>query len=144
MATYKSEKVEINQSAEAIYERLSNPENLRDIIEQAPEGALTDEQRAQLDSIQLTPDSISVAAGPVGALTLRAKGNKPPQLIRFEGENTPVPMSLEMHIAPLGEEMCEAQVIINLEIPMMLKPMVNGPLQKMVDQFGTLLRHLRV
>ncbi len=144
MATYKSEKVEINQSAEAVYDRLSNPENLRSIIEQAPEDALTDEQRSQLDSIQLTPDSISVAAGPVGALTLRAKGNKPPHLIHFEGENTPVPMSLEMVINPLGAESCDAQVIISLDIPMMLKPMVNGPLQKMVDQFAVLLRHLRV
>ncbi len=78
----------------------------------------------------------------MGALTLRAAERRAPELIRFEGENTPVPMSLEINIKALGDNLCEAQVKVDVDIPMMLRPMVNGPLQKMVNQFGELLRHL--
>ena len=142
MATYKSDKVEVQSSAQSVYDRLSNPENLRGLIAAAPEGSLTAEQKAQLDNIQLTKDSISITGGPVGMLTLRAAERRAPELIRFEGENTPVPMSLEIDIKSLGDSRCEAQVKADVDIPMMLRPMVNGPLQKMVNQFGELLRHL--
>lgn len=144
MATYKSEKVEVNRPAEQVYDLVSNPENLRDLIAQAPADKLDDKTRAQIDAIQFTPDSVTIPGGPVGQLVLRADGNQRPSLVRFRGENTPVPVSLAINIVPLGSENCETQVVIDLDIPMMLKPMVNGPLQKMVDQVGLLLRQLRV
>lgn len=144
MATYKSEQVDVNRPAEQVYDLISNPENLRDLIENAPADKLDDKVREQIAGIEFTPDSVTIPGGPVGSLVLRADGNTRPTLVRFRGEGTPVPVALRVDIIPIDAENCQTQVIIDLEIPMMLKPMVNGPLQKMVDQIGTLLRQLRV
>lgn len=142
MATYSSGMIDILSPAENVYQRLSDPENLRNLIAEAPADALSAEQKQQLDQIQLSHDSITIPGGPVGSIELRVTERREPELIRLEGVGTPVPLSLEMKIVPLSPESCQAEVTVNLQIPAMLKPMVNGPMQKMVNQFGTLLRHL--
>lgn len=141
MATYKSDKVDIQASAQSVFRRLSNPENLRELLAKVPEGSLSEDQRAKLDQIELTADSITLSGAPMRSLTLRLTEKREPELIRFSGEGTPVPMALQVDITPLTDTMCQAQVVIELEIPMLLKPMVSGPMQQLVTQVGTLLRH---
>ena len=51
-------------------------------------------------------------------------------------------MSLSMNIIPVNDGACEFFVQIDIQIPMMLKPMVNGPLQSMVDQFANMIRQI--
>ena len=71
MSTYKSEKVELSASAESVYAKLSNLENLRSLLANVPAESVPDDKREMFDSIQITSDSISVPAGPVGDLTFR-------------------------------------------------------------------------
>lgn len=142
MATYKSEAVSLAYPAETVYDRISNLEGLGDMIKAAPADQIPADQKAMLDQVRVTPDTISFPAGPVGDITLRLVEKVSPSLIRLEGEGTPVPMSLSMNIRPLTPDTCEAFVQIDLQIPAMLKPMVNGPLQKMADQFGQMLRQM--
>ena len=142
MATYKSEKTDINAPAEKVYRRFANPERIADILKNVPEDKITPEQKKQLEEIQLTPDSISLPGAPVGMLTLRITERVEPTLIRFTGEGSPIPMNLVMNITPLTDDSCETQVVLDIDIPAMLKPMINGPLTKMVNQFGTLMRQL--
>jgi hypothetical protein len=49
-----------------------------------------------------------------------------------------------MDITPILPTQCKGKVTIDIQIPAMLKPMVSGPLQKMTDQFGQMLRNLPV
>ena len=49
---------------------------------------------------------------------------------------------MSLHIVPLTPETCETYVQIDLQIPAIMKPMVNGPMQKMVDQFGQMMRQM--
>ena len=94
------------------------------------------------NSISVTPDSVTVPGGPVGALTFRMKEKVEPTLIKARGEGLPpgIALSLSLHITPEGESTSKAKVTIDISIPAMLKPMVSGPLQKMADQFGQVLR----
>lgn len=142
MATYKSDKVDILSSAHALYRKVENPENLRQLLSSIPAEQIPEEQRKQLEQIEVTPDSIVLPGGPVGSVTLRVAERQDPTLVRFEGVGMPVKMELLFKIYPLNEEMCQAQVELELDVPMMLKPMINGPMQKMVNQFSNLLRHL--
>ena len=48
----------------------------------------------------------------------------------------------QLAITPLTPETCESYVQIDIQIPAMLKPMVNGPLQKMADQIAQMLRQV--
>ncbi len=140
MAKYKREKVTLLASADKVYGKLSNLEGLGSLLKQVPMDQVPEDQRGMLEQVKVTPDTISFPAGPVGELTLAVSEKVEPTLIRLEGRGTPVPMSLSMHITPLTPETCEAEVEVEVKIPMVLVPMIGGTLQKMADQFGQMLR----
>lgn len=142
MAIYNSETVTIGTSAENVYSKLSNLENLRSLLEKIPADQIPDDKRAMFDSITVTPDSITVPGGPVGALTFKVKEKQEPRLVRLVGEGSPVPLTLAMHVSPKGENQCDASVEIDIAIPAMLKPMIGGTIQKMADQFSQILRSI--
>ena len=139
MTTIKSEKTLIQAPAERVYERLSNLENLKPLLERVPREQVPEDKREIFDKLSVTADSITIPGGPVGELTLRVTDRMPYSLIRLTGENTPVPLSLSMEIEEKGPQQCEAVVVAALDIPIMLKPMVSGPLRKIVDQFAQVL-----
>ena len=139
MTTVKSDKTGINAPEKVLYEKLSNLENLRPLLEKVPREQIPEDKRALLDGLGLTADSITIPAGPVGSMTLRVADRLPYSLISLRGEGSPVPLGMQLEIEPDGEEKCEVQVAVNVEIPAMLKPMVAGPLKKVVDQFSQVL-----
>lgn len=139
MTTIKSEKTRINAPAEKVYERLSNLENLKPLLERVPKDQIPEDKRAMFENLEITADTISIPAGPVGNIVMRITDRLPYSLISLSGEGSPVPMGMQLEIESLGPEESEVQVAINLEIPAMLKPMVAGPLKKIVDQFGQVL-----
>lgn len=140
MALYNSGEVRLGASAEKVYSKLSDLENLRSLLENVPVDKIPEDKRGLFESIVLTSDSISVPAGPVGALTFRVKEKREPSYIRLDAENSPMPMSLAMNLTPDGADACLAKVDIDIAIPPMLKPMIGGQLQKMADQFGQVLQ----
>ncbi len=142
MAEYKSVETPIKASAEAVYRKLSNLEGLKELLSRVPEDQVPADQRDLFNQIQITPDTISFPAGPVGNLALQLTETVEPTFIKLEGIGTPVPMALMLHIHPSTEISCSVQVEIDLQIPAMLKPMVSGPINKMVSQFAEMLRNL--
>ncbi|MDE6408992.1 MAG: hypothetical protein K2K81_01935 [Muribaculaceae bacterium] len=142
MAEYKSAETPVKASAEAVYKKLSNLEGLKELLSRVPEDQVPADQRELFNQIQITPDTLSFPAGPVGNLTLRLTETVEPTFIKLEGVGTPVPMALILHIYPSTEVSCSVQVVIDLHIPAMLKPMVSGPINKMVSQFAEMFRNL--
>lgn len=139
MAEFKSENTEINAAAETVFDRLSDLSNLRQAMAKVPRDKIPADQQAMYDAVKLDNDSITFPAGPVGEITLRMTEKVSPTLIRLEGVDTPVALSLSLHIEPQGEEKCRAQVVIDIAIPPLLKPMVAGPIGKLTTQFANLL-----
>lgn len=142
MANYRSEDVTLGVSAEKAFAKLDNLEGLGDLIKNVPADKIPADQRDMLEKIKVTPDTISFPSGPMGEIKLRKTQSVSPNLIALEGEETPVPMSLKLHLMPMGEEACTANVEIDLQIPAMLKPMVSGPLKKMTTEFANMLRQM--
>ena len=140
MAIYKSGEVELQAPAEMVYERLSNMENLRSLIDKIPADRIPADQKKAFSEIEITPDTITFPAGPVGAMTFRIVERTVPSLIKLQGEGSPVPLSLSMHITPDDASSSKGFVEIDIEIPALLKPMIGGQIQKMADQFGEMLR----
>ena len=142
MANFKSEEVNINAPAQQVFDKMSNLEALGELIKNAPEDQIPDDQRQMLEQVTATRDSITFPGGPAGNITLRLAEAVSPSLIRMVGQGTPVPLTLSMHITTVNEVQCSAYVDIDIKIPAMLKPMVSGPLQKMSDQFSQMLRSI--
>lgn len=131
----KSEKKIVDAPASVVYEKLSNLENLKQLLDNLPADQIPEDKRQMFENLQITSDTISIPGGPVGAVKLRVTDKMPNSLIQLSGEGTPVAMYMRLEIEDKGASQCEVQVSMSLDIPVMLKPMVSGPLKKVVDQF---------
>lgn len=143
MAEFKSDKTPLKGSAEVVYAKLSNLENLRSLMDRIPMENVPEDKRSMFENVEITADSITIPlapGSPMGALSFRKDKCVEPSLVRLVGVGTPVPLALEMHITPIDSESSEGQVVVDVNIPMMLKPMVSGPISKVVSQFSDVLR----
>lgn len=143
MTTIKSERKIIAASDEKVFNKLSNLENLKPLLEQIPRDQIPEDKREMFENLKITSDTISIPAGPVGDVTLRMTDRMPYSLIQLSGEGTPIPLFMRLEIEGKGSEESEVQVSVSLDIPIMLKPMVSGPLKQIVDQFAQVLSAIR-
>lgn len=139
MTTIKSEKTLVNAPAPKVYEKLQNLDNLKPLLEKVPREQIPEDKREMFDNLDITADSISIPAGPVGSIVLRVTDRLPYSLISLTGEGTPVPLQMQLEIEAKDAGQCEVQVAIHIEIPAIMRPMVAGPLKKIVDQFAQVL-----
>lgn len=145
MIDTKSAPVRLHGSAPDVYHKLSNPENLTDVLarlreRKEAEGAqLPPEVSKNIDDITVGPDFITMKGGPMGALTLRRGKCVADKYIEYTGEDTPVPMGVEFTLLPGDDNECEIIIALKAEIPVFIRPMVSGPLKKGVEMFSTLL-----
>ena len=139
MAVYSSGNVTLNGSADSVFEKLSNLENLQGMLNQVPADKVPEDKRQMFENIRITKDTIEVPGGPMGNLIFRVVERQAPSLIKLKGEGIPIEMALVLHISPLTDTTSNAKVEIDINIPAMLKPMVGGQIQKIANQFGEVL-----
>lgn len=143
MALYKSHTQQIPAPAEAVFDKLSDLSNLRQLLESIPESAVPADKREMFDAVRITDQTITFPAGPVGELTMRMTRRERPTLIELTGEGAPVPLKMKLELSAVAAAASEAAVAIDIAIPAMLKPMIGGTIQKMADQFADMLGKLR-
>ena len=139
MSIYSSDKITLNAPAEAVYDKLSNLENLQGLLDKVPAERVPEDKRQMFENIRITPDTIEVPGGPMGNLTFRVTERKAPSMIKLNGEGIPIEMALVLHVSPVSATTSEAHVDIDINLPAMLKPMVGGQIQKIANQFGEVL-----
>ena len=135
MATYKSKPVSIHRPVREVYERISDIASYQKHIDQLPE-----EAKQKIGDVQFTDDSISINAAPVGQLKFVVKERIAPSKVTLEAAQSPVPLRLVVELEPDGDDAAIATGIIDVEIPVMLRPLVGGKLQEASDKFGELLK----
>lgn len=136
---YKSKPVDLAAPINTVYSRFSNPENLRSLIDNAPADRIPADKLEQLKQLEVTEDSITVNGGPTGAITMRVSERVEPTLIALRPDGVPIDLQLELRLTELTPDSTQATAAIVADIPMMMRPMLKGPLQKVVDQFATML-----
>jgi len=130
MATYTSKPTEVKSSADAIAAKFSDLSRLQEWIDKVPA-----EEKAKLGDVALTPDAIILKTKQVGDITLKVT-ERTTSRIAFTAVGSPVPMNLALNLKPLGDESTELTTSMDVDIPVFMKAMVGGTLQKAVDQFG--------
>ncbi len=139
MSEYKSEIKEVAAPASAVFERLSNLENLKSFVDNLPEDRIPPEQLRQIKDMELTADSITVAGGPTGSVTLNIVKREPTSLIVLKPADLPLDLQLEIRIGDCGADASTIQVAIVADLPLMLRHMVKGPFNQLVAQFADML-----
>lgn len=139
MTEFKSETKQIEAPAAAVFARLSNLENLRDLLANLPEDRIPADKLEQIRNVEITSDSISLPGGPTGKVTLRIAEKSEPNLIVLKPSDIPIDLNLAIIINETGDQTCSLSTAIEANIPMMLKPMVKGPFNQIVTQMTEML-----
>ena len=129
MTNFKSPEVEVNISVEALYTKLSNLNNLRDILP------------PQVSEFQSTKDSCCFKMGGMPTIHLEIAEKIPNSKISLIAKDGQVPFTLECNISENGD-MAKATLEINAELNMMMKMMLEKPLSNFLNSTSEGLKNL--
>lgn len=131
MSKYESSVKQIPYSQQAVYQMLSDLNNIERVRDRIPEDKLQD--------ITFDHDSVAVAVPPIGQIALRVCEREEPKCIKFEATQSPMPFNLWLQILPVGDDASKMKVTLKADIPLMLGAMVGSRLQEGVEKMADLL-----
>lgn len=137
MAKYCGKTAVIARPIDEVYSRMADFS-----LYQAKLDAIPEEMRAKIGDVKFTPDTIVISADPVGDITLKAVERIAPERVVLEAQNSPVPLSMIITLAPADNDKTSVSPLIEVEIPAMLKPFVGPKMQEAADRFGEMLTNL--
>lgn len=137
MTTYSSKTIELQMPVEAVYARISDIGGFQSRIDQLPE-----EVRSKIGSVRFTDDSIIINAAPMGDMVLKVTERIPEKRVAFTAQGAPVPLVMAINLEAVGEDKTNVTTSIDVEIPVILKPMVGPKLQEAAEKFGDMIRNL--
>lgn len=137
MATYSSKPAVINRPIQEIFDRFSDLSNLQNQLKELPE-----EQLARIGDVKFDTDSIAINTPQVGEIKFQVTERVAPGKIVFGSPSSPIPLKMTLTLKPVTGDSTEAVTAIDVEIPMMLRPLIGGKLQEAADQFSKLMSQL--
>ncbi len=129
MAQFESNVKFVPYSQERVYNKLSDLSNLESVRDRLAD---------KVQDMEFDADSLSFTAQGI-KLTLRIIEREPCKCIKFEGENSPLPMNLWIQMLPVSAEESKLKVTIRAEVNMFMKSMVSKPLQEGVEKLAEML-----
>jgi carbon monoxide dehydrogenase subunit G len=133
METYESNVVEIQASAQQIFAKLSNLENLQPLLANLPA-----EATEKVKDIAVTADTCKFTIENFGQMGFKIIEREPNKTIKFTGDNTPVEVYLWIQLVEKEAYLSKMKVTLKADVPFMLKMMVGSKLKDGVNQIATL------
>lgn len=121
----------VNASQTAVYEKLSDLNNLEKVKDRLPGD--------KVKNLSFDSDSLTVEVAPVGKITLQIVEKEPCKCIKFGTTTSPLPFNLWIQILPVTETECKMKLTIGIEINPFMKAMVQKPLQEGVEKMADVL-----
>ncbi len=134
MTSFESKTVRITHPAEKVFALLSDLSNLERF-----QGVLNAPGNDKLKITGYDRDSLSIEVSPVGTLTFRIVNREPYKTIKFEAENSPLPLNLWIQFVSTGESETASRITIKADLNPFIKPMLSKPLQEGVDKMADML-----
>ena len=129
METFTSPQVIINRSAENFFFKISNLNNLKDIMP------------SSIKDFESTETTCSFKMKGMPAINLELAEKTPFSKISLTAKGSQVPFSLDCFITEKGNE-CHARLEINAELNMMMKMMVEKPITNFLNVLSEKMRTL--
>ncbi len=137
MDTFESKIVHINSNAKAIFEKLSNLENLRPIIENIPQDKIKPED------ITLTADSCNIKVDTMGEVGFKIIEREEYKCIKFASDNSPVQFNIWIQLVEKAPYDTKAKITLKAEIPLMIKMFVKNKLADGLNQAANILTKIQ-
>ena len=137
MDTFESKIVHINSNAKAIFEKLSNLENLRPIIANIPQDKIKPED------ITLTADSCSIKVDAMGEIGFKIIEREEYKCIKFASDNSPVQFNIWIQLVEKAPYDTKAKITFKADLPFMIKMFIKDKLANGLDQVADLLTKIQ-
>lgn len=137
MSRYESKTVTVDKPAQEMFDRFNDLSVFEKRIDELPA-----EQRAQLGEVHFDKNSISIVTPQVGELKFEIIERHAPDRIVFGSPSSPIPLTMSVNFKALTPESTEIATVIDVDIPVMLRPFVGPKLQQAADKFGEMISNL--
>ena len=131
MTKFESGIKNIQASQEAVYQKLSDLNNLEKVKGHLPED--------KIKNLTFDADSMTMEVTPVGKITLQIVEKEPCKCIKFETDASPLPFNLWIQILPVTAGECKMKLTIGMDINPFMKAMVQKPLQEGLEKMADTL-----
>ena len=136
MAIYKGKAVRVETTPEAIAARFSDLSTLEGLLEKLPE-----EQRKNIGQVSFEKAAIVVNNPKVGNVRMEVQECTTERIVL--GAGGMLPMTINVNLKGVEDNAAtEIETAIDINIPVMLRPLVSPHLQQAADQFGLLITRL--
>ncbi len=151
MAKYESSVRELAYPQASVYAKLSDLSNLAAVKEKLQsedlgaltQGKVSEEQlqkaKEQLESLTFTTDSFSVNVPPVGQIAVRIVERTPDKCVKFESEQSPVPLKFWIQILPTSSTSSKMKLTLDAALNPFIKMMADKPLREGVEKLADML-----
>jgi hypothetical protein len=129
MDTFRSPEVIVNKSAENLFDEISDLNNLKNIMPSA------------IKDFKSTETSCSFKMQGMPELTLKITEKTKFSKISLTAIDSQAPFTLDCLITEKGEQ-CQAKLVINAELNMMMKMMIEKPLNRFLDVLANKMQNL--
>lgn len=138
MQSYNSRTFTIKKDIKSVYDLFMTPRSASSFLEKAGD-------KLPLNNVVLTDAGIELEAPVVGKIKVERTEGVEPNLVRYQGQGTPVPMTLSINLRP-GETEGEtiAQVTVDAEVPVFLSGMIGGKIKPALEKAADALEQLDV
>lgn len=131
-STFESSVREIAAPQQAVYDTLSNLQNIEKVRSRIPED--------KADGLSFDNDSVSVSVPPVGKISMRIVAREEPKCIKFETTTSPVPFNFWIQLLPVTAATCKMKLTIKAELNPFIKGMVKKPLEEGIEKIADALQ----
>lgn len=128
MTKFESAVKVIPASQNAVYEKLSDLNNLDKVKDRLPQD--------KVKNLSFDKDNLSIEVPPV---VLQIVEKEPCKCIKFATTSSPLPFNLWIQIVPVTETECKMKLTIGMELNPFMKTMVQKPLQEGLEKMAETL-----
>ena len=125
---FESSVKQIPYPQQAVYDMLSNRENISKVMDRIPADKIKD--------ISFDRDHVSMSVDPVGAIKLAVCEREEPKCIKFQTEKSPVPFYVWIQMLPVTDTTSKIRITAEADLNPFIKTLVQKPLQDGVEQIA--------
>lgn len=138
MSKYSGKPVTVPVGCAELFERISNLAGLQERMKELPAEAL-----AKVGDVEfISADSFAINAPGLGRVVFNVTERTAPERVVMSADTGVVPLNLIMELAEAGADATELTSSIDVEIPMMLRPMVGGKMKEAAEKFSEMIGRL--
>ena len=132
---FESSVKQIPYPQQAVYDMLSNLENISKVVDRIPADKIKD--------ISFDRDHVSMSVDPVGAIKLAVCEREEPKCIKFQTEKSPVPFYVWIQMLPVTDTTSKMKITAEADLNPFIKSLVQKPLQDGVEQIANGLSQIQ-